>query len=249
LIETASEIFVFLAGISYLAVGAYLLQKASATRGLAEFYLGVAFLFNGLSFGFSEILFIINTSILLNEFSYIARIWSAACSVTIAIFTWKVFRSNAKWARRLVCFDVALLSIGLAVSAWEGDWEGYYPLAYKGFWIEWLGGIAPFIWLSVESLRQYVLARRRVLLGLSDPIICNRYLLIGLYATLAASTYFICIRMYIIHELYGKWSVAMDLALGFVETVSVIALSISFSAPAFYRRWIGGAPGETSQAQ
>jgi hypothetical protein len=50
-----------------------------------------------------------------------------------------------------------------------------------------------------------------VSLGFSDPIICNRYLLIGLYATLAASTYFIYIRMYIIHELYGKWSVAMDL--------------------------------------
>ena len=245
----ASELIVFLPGISYLAVGLYLLRKASVTNGRAEFYLGLAFVFNGLSFAFSEILFVIGANVLLDEFSYIGRIWAAACSVTIAIFTWRVFRSNARWAWRLVCVDVALVSVGLALSAWEGDWEGYSPLTYKGFWLDWVGGVAPFVWLSVESLRQYALARRRVSLGLADPIICNRYLLIGLYATLASITYFIYVPMYITYELYGEWSLAMDLALGVIEVVSVIALSVSFAAPAFYRRWIGGTRGETPQTQ
>lgn len=127
------------------------------------------------------------------------------------------------------------------------DWDGYYPLTYKGFWLEWVGNIVPFIWLSVESIRQYALARRRVRLGFSDPITCNRFLLIGTYATLASFTYFIYVRMYIIYELYDEWPLAMDVALGFVEAVSLIALSISFSAPAFYRRWVGGDPTEASQ--
>jgi hypothetical protein len=120
-------------------------------------------------------------------------------------------------------------------------------LTYKGFWLEWVGNIVPFIWLSVESIRQYALARRRVRLGFSDPITCNRFLLIGTYATLASFTYFIYVRMYIIYELYDEWPLAMDVALGFVEAVSLIALSISFSAPAFYRRWVGGDPTEASQ--
>jgi hypothetical protein len=209
----------------------------------------LAFLFNGLSFAFSEILFVLDVESLFDEFSFISRICSAACSITIAVFTWKVFRAKATWAWRLVCLDVAVLAVGLAVSAWEGDWEGYYPLTYKGFWVEWVGSVAPFIWLSVESLRQYFLARRRVHLGFSNPLTCNRYLLIGAYATLAAITFVIYIRMYIIYELYEEWSTAMDVALGLVEAVSLVMLSISFSAPAFYRRWINGAPRETSQTQ
>ena len=74
-----------------------------------------------------------------------------------------------------------------------------------------------------------------------DPLVCNRYFLIGLYGALAAAAYFVVIPMYIGYERHGTWSAPLDVTLGVVELVSVIALSIAFRAPAFYRRSVGGA--------
>jgi hypothetical protein len=45
--------------------------------------------------------------------------------------------------------------------------------------------------------------------------------------------------MYIVYELHGVWSGWLDLSLGFVEIISVIALWLSFCTPPFYRKWIG----------
>ena len=132
-----------------------------------------------------------------------------------------------------------MIAAGLTISALEGDWEGYSPLSYKGFWFEWAGCTAPFVWLSIESFVEYLVSRRRVPLGLIDPVVRNRYFLIGFYAALASFTYVLYIPMYIVYELYGVWSGWLEISHGSVEVVSVIALWLSFSAPPFYRRWVG----------
>jgi len=246
LLQEAGTLIVFLAGISYVAVGIYLLQTASRERGGPSFFLGAALLCNGISFGFSEIPFVANAESLVAPFTYISRIWSAACSVSIAVFAWRVFRSQQRWAVFAVGLDAVVIAVGLAISAHEGDWEGYTPLSYRGFWFEWVGCTAPFVWLSIESIREYWIARRRIPLGLIDPVVCNRYFLIGLYSALASLTYVIYIPMYIVYELHGAWSGWLDIALGSVETVSVAALWLSFSAPPFYRRWIGASASAAS---
>jgi hypothetical protein len=74
--------------------------------------------------------------------------------------------------------------------------------------------------------------------GLGDPIVSNRFLLIGLYGVLATSTYPIYLWMYIMYERHGVWSDPLIAFLGIVEVVSLAALWTSFAAPAFYRRWI-----------
>ena len=112
----------------------------------------------------------------------------------------------------------------------------------------WAGSVAPFVWLSIESICQYLVSRRRIPLGLIDPVLCNRYFLIGFYSALASLTYFIYIPMYIVYELYGVWSGWLDVALGSVEIISVIALWLSFSAPPFYRRWIGASAAAASKS-
>jgi hypothetical protein len=236
----AAGTLVFLSGISYVAVGIYLLRKSSTMPGRPEFLLGLAFLFDGFSYGFSEFPFVFGADVLLEEFGFLGRVWGGACSLGIALFTRRVFRPNAAWAQRFVWSIGALIAAGLAVSALEGDWEGITPLSGGGFWLDWLGTMLPFFWLSIESSKQYLITRRRVPLGLIDPLLCNRYLLIAVYATLGTITFFILIPMYIIYQLYGTWSAALDLATGSAEIVSLIALWVSFSAPAFYRRWVCG---------
>jgi hypothetical protein len=68
--------------------------------------------------------------------------------------------------------------------------------------------------------------------------VSNRFLLIGLYGALAASTYPVFLWMYIQYERHGVWSDPVGAFIGTVEVLSLAALWISFAAPAFYRRWI-----------
>jgi len=246
IVQEAGQLIVFLVGISYVAVGIYLLQTARRENGGPSFFLGWALLCNGFSFGFSEIPFVAGVDQFVEPLSFFSRVCSAACSVSIALFTWRVFRGRSRWGGFAVGFGASVIAAGLTIAALEGDWEGFAPLSSKGFWFEWVGAVAPFVWLSLESLREYLVTRRRIPLGLIDPVVCNRFFLIGLYATLASLTYFIYIPMYIVYELHGVWSGWLDLGLGLVEGVSVTALWLSFSTPAFYRRWIdaslAGAP-------
>ena len=99
----------------------------------------------------------------------------------------------------------------------------------------------PFIWLAVESLHAYARSRRQVRIGLCDPLVNNRFLLIGLYGTLASITYPTFLWMYIQYELHGAWSDPLSAFTGILEISSLVALWISFSAPPFYQRWIGKA--------
>jgi hypothetical protein len=248
LLHEVGTVVVFVAGISYIAVGIYLLQTAARENGGPSFFLGLALLCNGFSFGFSEIPFVAGAEQFLDPLTFISRICSAACSVSIALFAWRVFRSGSRWGGLAVGFTAAVIVAGLTISALEGDWEGYSPLSFKGFWFEWAGSVASFVWLSVESFGAYLASRRRIRLGLIDPVISNRYFLIGFYAALASLTYVIYIPMYIVYELHGVWSGWLDLSLGFVEIISVIALWLSFSAPPFYRRWIGASAAAASNS-
>jgi hypothetical protein len=229
----------FIVEVSYVLVGLDLLRRARTTRGLPELFLGLAFVFNGLSYLFTDLPTITHNDAFLNEFSYIGRIFAGLCSATIAVFTWRAFRAKAGWAKGIVWVAGALIVSGLTVSALEGDWEGASPMTYKGFWLEWVGGAVPFIWLMGESLYAYVQSRRRVRIGLSDPLVCNRFLLMGLYGMLASVTYPTYLWLYIQYERSGSWSDEVMVFAGFIEVISLVALWISFAAPAFYRRWVG----------
>jgi len=241
LIETA----LFIAEVSYVIIGVDLLRRARKTQGVPEYFLGLAFVFNGLSYFFADLPYVIGNDAILNAFGYTGRIFASLCALTIAIFTWRVFRAEVRLAKASVWAIAALLVVGSAVSAIEGDWEGAYPLTYKGFWFEWVGGILPFIWLAAESLRTYSRSRRQVRIGLADPLVTNRLLLIGLYGLLATITYPTYLWMYIIYERYGTWSDSISTCVGIIELISLAALWISFSAPGFYRRWIGDTQSST----
>jgi hypothetical protein len=238
LVQEAGILIVFLAGISYVAVGIYLLQTAARENGGPSYFLGWALLFNGFSFGLAEIGFVADYEVFLAPLTFAGRICAAACCVSIALFTWKVFRRDSGWGGYAVGFSFTLILIGLMVSALEGDWEGYAPLSSRGFWFEWVGSAAVFVWLAFESIRQHLVSRRRIPLGLIDPIVSNRYFLIGFYSSLASITYFIYIPMYIVYELHGVWSGWLDLSLGVLEVISVMALWLAFATPRFYRRRI-----------
>jgi hypothetical protein len=106
------------------------------------------------------------------------------------VFTWKVFRPDQRWAAALslgtllaagvICFG-ALRSLSLGPA--DAD-----PVATGAFW--WVALRLLFqvwyIWTGIESLGEYARARRRLALGLSDPVVVNRLFLWGAMGVLGA---------------------------------------------------------------
>lgn len=99
------------------------------------------------------------------------------------LFTWRVFQPHRSWARALALGSFAAgggVALGavraLALAPADAD-----PIAFATHW--WLGLRLLFelwyAWTAVESLREWAMARRRLALGLSDPVVTNRFLLWG----------------------------------------------------------------------
>jgi len=228
----------FIAELGYILVGVDLLRRARRSQGLPELFLGLAFVFNGLSYFLIDLPSVIENDTIWNPFAFTGRLFAGLCALMIAGFTWRTFRACTVWAKRFFWALGALAAAGLLISAIEGDWAGVYPLTYTGFWFEWVAGITAFVWLAIESLQTYLNTRRQVQFGLADPLLSNRFLLIGIYGVLATITYPLYLWMYIGYELYEIWSAPMEITAGIIELVSLASLWLSFAAPTFYRRWL-----------
>ena len=112
--------FLFIAEVSYVLVGLDLLRRAKTTRRLPEFFLGLAFVCNGLSYFFTDFPIVTENDAILDEFSYTGRIFAGLCSMTVAVFVWRTFRAEVQLARW------GVWAIGAdALPAWMASIEGY----------------------------------------------------------------------------------------------------------------------------
>ncbi len=89
---------------------------------------------------------------------------------------------------------VRLLSVGL-VASWLGlvfvdGLEGRLLGGSASYWIDFSLRAGAYVWAAAESLYHYVLSRRRLRLGLADPVVADRFLLWGI-AMSAVSAMFV----------------------------------------------------------
>ena len=105
------------------------------------------------------------------------------CAGTIGLhlFNWLTFRRDSERARNAAVAG-SLFVVGAACA--QGLTEGFAVKVFPGvaYWIFYVARVAPYYWLATESLRYYAAARRRMRLGLADPLVTNRFLLLGLWA-------------------------------------------------------------------
>jgi hypothetical protein len=99
----------------------------------------------------------------------------------IYVFTWKTFRPEAVGAKAIVAAGCTSLALGYAIEALH---EGFAPVVFAGLghWIGWAGRTAAMLGVAIESFRYWLLLRRRLRLGLADPVVTNRFLLWSLFA-------------------------------------------------------------------
>ncbi len=93
-------------------------------------------------------------------------------------FTRRVFRPQARWAIVLACGATARMWMGWAGYGLDG---GFARGRFEGAWL-WLmlaGMLLTNVWVAFEPLHYWTGMRRRLRLGMADPIVTDRLLLWG----------------------------------------------------------------------
>jgi hypothetical protein len=231
-----------IAGFVYFFVGVRLFRLSRRTGQLPETLIAASFLLWTLSYAFWDIpyAFVDSAELVPAVYSYGSLIALALGTVVFSFFIRAVFRPAARWAQWLVAAIAVSNLLGLVGMAWHGDWEGIDPLANPWYWLEFLGGTAPFIWMGAEGFAQYFKTRRRLKLGLCEPMTCNRFLLWGLAGSLWVILEAIVAVSDLVYAYTGQWSESLGFGIALFEIVPMLIVSLAFFPPDFYCRWVEG---------
>jgi hypothetical protein len=160
-------------------------------------------------------------------------------------FTARVFRDEERWAWAAVGAASALLVVQAA-----GNLAGQMapdPAVRARAILVWgagslaLSGLA-WGWTAWESLRFYTLLRRRVALGLADPVVANRMLLWGSMGAIALSCVVIdAVLLYTAGEV-GR-TVLIPLVTAIAGLLVSVCMILAFWPPAAYLARLRGARG------
>jgi hypothetical protein len=236
-----------IAGLVYLFVGLRLFRLSRHTGHLPEALIAASFLLWMLSYAIWDIpyAFVESEELVPAVYSYGSLVALASGYVVFAFFIRAVFRPGARWAAWLVAVIAVINLAGLAGTAWQGDWEGTNPLANPWYWLDCLGTFVPLTWMGAEGLTHYVRARRRLKLGLCEPMTCNRFLLWGAAGSLWLILEAIVTASDLVYAFTGQWSALLGVGIALFEIVPVVIVWFVFFPPASYCRWVerGGSTG------
>ncbi|MGH0036750.1 MAG: hypothetical protein ACQGVK_17130 [Myxococcota bacterium] len=149
----------------------------------------------------------------------------------LCLFTWRVFRGRSRWAPWLTGVVLVALMAGFAHSALVERFES--GGARDAWWhLRMATRAVVVLWCTAEPLHFHVLARRRVALGLMEPLVANRFLLWSVWGGA-------CLTV----QLLAYASAYLDLAQGPVAAIRAAAgiaaggaVWLTFFPPAGYRR-------------
>jgi hypothetical protein len=225
------------------ALGVRLLRISRRGGGTPERWLGTAFLSAGASAWLVPLA--AREGLPTETARLIAFGAQGGMSVAIAClvrFTWVVFRPGASPARWLA---PALIAANLA-AFFAVVWSGMpVPVGRVGLGVL-LARCTALFWLFLESTRYARRMRRRVRLGLADPIVANRFALWSIWTGALAGIPFFVLGLRVAGLLEAPVpgeplpaSLRATFAvLGAGCGVAVVACWLAFFPPDAYRRWL-----------
>jgi len=179
------------------------------------------------------------------EMNFWLWFFSTACTqVGIALiyaFTWRVFRAKAAWAKLLVIGGIGFMGAGLAGMAHalvSAPPNADSALVTRGpIFVGMVGYAAGFLWTALEGFHHYGMARRRLALGLTDPIVANRFFLWGFFGLMASSLTAIAAVSALLGGKPSGTPVTM-LPMGVLGAAAAAAMYLAFFSPAWYTGWL-----------
>jgi hypothetical protein len=164
-----------------LVVGTRLVVMARRTRELPELLFGISFLTGGLGSAGAQL----GQRLLWNEPGAMASAMNILCGglvslggVMLFVVVWRVFRPDSRAAAFASAVGMALLGLSFAIRIADGSLA---DARLDGVGLLLLLGcrLVAFSWNAVEALSYYAQLRRRMALGLADPVASAQILLWG----------------------------------------------------------------------
>lgn len=224
-----------------------LLGGAVRTRRTPEIWAGLFFL--GAAVGIP--LRIYGTSIIESDpalsatLNTVGHIFFAAASISLTIFTWRVFHPESA-TMRVIALTVAFLIAGSTTHTLGTGLvsvENAGSMIFTNFM-----RLVPIYWACVESIRYWGVMQKRMALGLADPVVTNRFALwafwTGALSILPTLALGLRTLAYIVDaqgiegvarpEVQAAALMVLRVVLLATAPIAVISLSLSFFPPARY---------------
>jgi len=235
-LEAGAYLISITAGAFFLFAGYRLLRLSVRTREHPERYLGLYFFFCGIYYFGYNVPSLFGSDAWSSPAQWVFEWCYAIGVVPFLFFIREVFRPRDAWASALVWLCVFLMAAGTGVGNLED--HANYTLENPAYVMEWFGYTIPCAWVAYEAARQHRSARKRVRIGLCEPLTANRLLLMaifGVFETLACLAYLLYSFDLESHAIVSEIS---DALLGGTEFASAAVLWLAFFPPSFYKHWI-----------
>lgn len=164
---------------------------------------------------------------------------SLICAVVglscIALFTWRVFRPAAGWARWAAFATPPLVGVVVFAQVWQ---PGLLAIAEAEIsrWTLLQQGLTPLLsgWASLESLLYFGRMRRRLRLGIADPVVTDRFRLwsIGLASSTVIGASGAVFALVGVHQSSALYQAVV----GPFGMISAISMWLAFFPPRAYER-------------
>lgn len=241
---TAIELLVLASAMAFVGVGAgvgiKLLRLAQRTRGFPELLVGFSL------FTLSAVAWPLMLAARTSPPEPLLRAALAGASLAMALgwsgvflFTWRVFRPGPGWARTLAGVGISVeLAAGLAgaLRAFVLPDAGALRTSAPSGLVLLLGAQVVYAWTAVESFRYRALLRRRVPLGLADPVVADRFGLWGWTGILGGGS--IAPATWALLSGGDPHSLWNHLVVGVCGLASSGVLYLAFLPPASYARFV-----------
>ena len=159
-------------------------------------------------------------------------------------FTWRVFRPDAAWARSLVAAAGVLLA-GVTLGQLHALVSAPPEASSADVSLPWtlpflVGSATCFLWTGIESGVQHRMARRRVAVGLGNPVVANRFVLWAVFGA-AATVINLASAVSLAMGVHGGSSPAVQLTTGVCGAVAAGAIYLACVPPDWYLARVRGA--------
>jgi hypothetical protein len=151
----------------------------------------------------------------------------------IAIFNWRVFRPSGALPVVLVLASIGAL-VGIAAAQTLGPGWLHFAREERGPWTNASAlGAAIYLWSCIEAGRQHAMLKRRLRIGLADPVVTDRMRIF----TLLMSSSFFASSVFAVFQTLHIPVAGTTLGLWLTAAVSILIslfLCLAFVPPAGY---------------